>query len=324
MTLPAFGSRWTIDRELGRTPLGIAWLVHDEDGTPRVATRLASELVAAVHDRARTLAALRALAHVEHPALLRVVEVMELADGGIGLVTEHTAVPSVAELLARGETLPGTVVARAARTLADALDATHRVGRHHGAIAPAFVHVGEEVTRIGGVGVLEALVAGGAPAHRVADMMDARAYAPPEIARGGVDQRGDVYALGTTLYALLTGKPPFGGRTTNFVMAAVLADEPATTGTPRRSGGDETGETSRLTTVLLRAVEKAPDDRWPTMAVFLAALEGRTERPDGIARTPDGVPVTEPVPRLRGHGPRIAVLVAFAIVAFFLLCAHRT
>ena len=320
MTLPDLGSRYTVERELGRRPLGIAWLVRDDGGAQRVATRLASELVAAVQDRARTLAALRALVRVEHPALLRLLDVIEAGDGGIVLVTEHTAVPAASEGLARGETRPGAVVARAAHTLAEALDATHRVGRHHGAISPACVHVGEEEARIAAVGVLEALAAGGAAPHRVADTMDARAWAPPEIARGVVDQRGDVYALGTTMYSLLTGRPPFGGRTTNYVMAAVLADEPATTGTPRPSGAADTGETTRLTPALLRAVEKAPDDRWPTMAAFAAAIAGRTEQ---APRTPEGVPVVEPVPRFHGHGPRIALLVAFAIVALFLLCAQR-
>ena len=319
MTHPDFGTRYTLERELGRTPLGIASLVRDEAGETRVATRLATELTAEVHDRARMLTALRALVALEHPALVRVLDVVDMPDGAIVLVAEHVATPTADERLARGETLPGAVVAHAARAFADALEMAHAQDIRHGAISPALVHVEEGVARLAGTGVLDALVAGGAPAHRVVDMREARPYAAPEVARGIVDARTDVYALGTTLYAMLTGKPPFGGRTTTFVMAAVLADEPATTGGRRSTLADNTGETTRLTPALLRAVEKAPDDRWPTMAALVAAL--------GTPMTPRApVEVVEPIPsgfRPRQHWPRIALLVAFATIAFFLLCAQR-
>lgn len=112
----------------------------------------------------------------------------------------------------------------------------------------------------------------------------------------GIDYRTDFYSLGATLYELLTGKPPFGGRTTSYVIAAVLADEPAS------PEGDPL--TKRVTDTVLRAIEKAPEDRWSSAALFARALR-EEERP--------GTPITTPA--VEAAQPRAGCMSVLAIAA---------
>jgi hypothetical protein len=82
------------------------------------------------------------------------------------------------------------------------------------------------------------------------------AYMAPEQAEGSgtakLDERADVYGLGGILFELLAGRPPFEG-TQVQILAAVLTKKPVWPDAP-----------DALATVLRKAMEKAPDDRYPT------------------------------------------------------------
>lgn len=79
------------------------------------------------------------------------------------------------------------------------------------------------------------------------------------------DEQSDIYSMGAVLYELLTGKPPYGGRTTSYVLASVLSDD---------AESDVASEVaSPIIDALIRAIERAPDDRWPNAAAFAGALE---------------------------------------------------
>jgi eukaryotic-like serine/threonine-protein kinase len=62
---------------------------------------------------------------------------------------------------------------------------------------------------------------------------------------------------------LLTGKPPYGGRTTSYVLASVLADE--------EENGPGDGALPAVDAIM-RAIEREPDDRWQSAAAFAQAL----------------------------------------------------
>jgi len=160
---------------------------------------------------------------------------------------------------------PPAEVAAIGASLARAVAAIHRAGLLHGALSTAHVQQTVDGIAVTAVGLHAALCAGGLAGDAAAAALSDPSYLSPECRGGGVlDSRSDVYALGAVLYELITGKPPFGGRTTSYLMASVLSESEALEAVP--------GTINPVVEAVLRAVEQSPEDRWPTAAAFAQAL----------------------------------------------------
>ncbi|HKG91725.1 MAG TPA: protein kinase [Gemmatimonadaceae bacterium] len=121
------------------------------------------------------------------------------------------------------------------------------------------------------------------------------AYMSPEQASAdpGVDHRADIYALGVIAYELLTGAPPFTGRSPRALLVAHIAEEPAEI-TGRR--GDVPRE---LAAFVMRCLEKEPERRPQSGREVLHALESVS------TMTGETVPLPRPAERPK---PSVAVL----------------
>ena len=107
-------------------------------------------------------------------------------------------------------------------------------------------------------------------------------YAAPEQLTGApVDARADLFSAGVILFEMLTGRPPFGGRTLAAVIHAVLYETtPALTGSPAVVAIDR---------VLHRALAKDPARRYAS-AEDLAADLGQSRRSCRRPRRPSSAP----------------------------------
>src|SRR5262249_38532180 len=118
---------------------------------------------------------------------------------------------------------------------------------------------------------------GGAELTTTGDLVGALRYMSPEQAlahRGGVDHRTDVYSLGMTLYELLTLEPAFGGRDRSELLRQIAFDE------PRRPQLLNRAVPSDLETIILKAIEKSPAERYPTAEELAGDLQRfRDDRP---------------------------------------------
>jgi tRNA A-37 threonylcarbamoyl transferase component Bud32 len=96
------------------------------------------------------------------------------------------------------------------------------------------------------------------------------AYMSPEQCRGrAVDRRSDVFALGTILYELTTGGPPFSGDSDLEILNRI-----ATGVAPPPAWPEDKGPyPPALAAIVMRALAPAPDQRFPTMEAFQLALE---------------------------------------------------
>jgi parallel beta-helix repeat protein len=102
-------------------------------------------------------------------------------------------------------------------------------------------------------------------------------YAAPEQVSpaefGRTDERTDIYQLGVVFYELVTGSIPFGGESIVEVGNAILRDTP----TPPSEYNPEAEVVEKI---ILKCLEKHPNDRYQTAAELLAALQGYLDEDD--------------------------------------------
>lgn len=273
----------SLDRRLSESALGVAYAGRTASGVAALVVVLHADAARELTDVGAFSRALEEVGRTVHPALARALGGGAVA-GAVWAAWEDLPGSGLDERLAAAGTLSATAVSQLGARVGDALSYAHAAGLAHGGVTPAFLRGADapEGVRVAGLGLEAALRAGGMRADRAARLAADERYAAPECL-GGVppDARADIYSLGTVLYEALTGRPPFGGRTTATLMASVLADE--VTGTDDRGARQTPGH---VTDAVLRAIERAPEDRWQTAAEMARALRGDGTTAPGA--TPSG------------------------------------
>src|SRR6185503_18046593 len=104
------------------------------------------------------------------------------------------------------------------------------------------------------------------------------AYMSPEQAAGqsNIDARSDLYAVGVLAYEMLSGKPPFSGLTPQAILASQITRAPAAL--------DHT--TPELAGIIMRSLEKDPEQRWSSAEEMLSRLEQLSVIRGGRLRKP--------------------------------------
>jgi len=142
------------------------------------------------------------------------------------------------------------------------------------------------------------------------DLVGTLRYMSPEQAlaqRVVIDHRTDIYSLGATLYELLTLEPLFEGSDRQELLRQIAFDEPKP---PRRLNKRVPAE---LETIVLKALEKTPADRYATAAALADDL-GRFLKDESIlAKRPS------PLQRARKWARRHPGVVRTSLVALALL-----
>ena len=107
------------------------------------------------------------------------------------------------------------------------------------------------------------------PAASDGEIAGKYSYMSPEQALGGVvDRRSDLFAVGVMLYSLTTGRHPFGGADASAMLQSIVSDEP-----PIRPSLLKPNYSRTLEAVVLKALEKEPDRRWPSAEEMRLALQ---------------------------------------------------
>lgn len=209
--LPVLGG-YTILEEAGRGGIGIVYRARQDDLGRIVAVKvLAPSLLPSARSRGRFVLEARALAKLRHPAIVAVHDVIDRGDlcaYAMEWVDGTTLAKAIASKDPRLD-MPG--IARLGVTIASALSAVHDAGMVHRDVKPSNI-----LLRQDGTPLLSdfSLVQDPEQTMHTAtgDFVGTMAYAAPEQLRGEAGRIGpwtDVYELGVTLYAALTGANPF-------------------------------------------------------------------------------------------------------------------
>ncbi len=206
----------------------------------------------------------RILARFLHPHIATLYALLPDGDD-LFMVMEYVEGETFEELLRRQRRLPP---AQAVPLLGQALSGIEQA-HHHGVIHRDIKPANLILTPGGTVKVMDfgiARLRGSQRMTRTHFTIGTAAYMAPEQVRShDLDARADVYALGILLYELLTGRVPFQSASTFEVMQAHLQTPPP----PPSTFAELPPE---LEQIVLRALEKSPDDRFPSAAALHDAL----------------------------------------------------
>jgi eukaryotic-like serine/threonine-protein kinase len=258
-----FDGRYRILRKLGSGGMANVYLAEDEELGRRVAIKILNDRYANDElfiERFRREA--KSAAALSHPNIVSIYDRGE-AEGTYYIAMEVIEGRSLKELiLTRGPLRIEQAVAYTLEML-EALRFAHRHGIIHRDIKPHNILIGERL-KVTDFGIARA---GASQMTEAGSIMGTAQYLSPEQARGApVTASSDLYSVGIVLYEMLTGKVPFTGDSAIEIAMKHLNEVPKAPSKIRPEVSEE------LDQVVLRALAKAPEDRYQSAEDFAEDL----------------------------------------------------
>lgn len=282
-------SHYRIIEQLGAGGMGVVFRAHDERLDRDVALKLLpAGSIADENARKRFRTEARALSRLNHPNIATVYE-FDTENGVDFIVMELVPGKGLDESVAGGA-VPEKEIVGWGIQLAEGLMAAHDKGVLHRDLKPANLRLTPDGRlKILDFGLAKLLhpVNETAPTLSLGEtesLAGTLPYMAPEQLKGEeVDARCDIYAAGTVLYELATGRRPFQSRVLTALINNILHEAPAP---PERRNA---AISSRLTEIILKCLEKEPENRYQSakeLAVDLRRASPAISRIQPRARRP--------------------------------------
>ena len=329
--------KYKILDQIGEGGMGVVYRAeHVTLGSPAAIKVLLPQFTrdSVVVDRFFTEA--KATGAIRHVSIVQIYDYGRIPNGQAYIAMELLRGEDLTSFIARYRVLDPKVAVQIGLQMLSALEAAHLIGIVHRDIKPDNVYLVRDPSAPGairikildfGIAKLVGDQLGANPKLKTKgdSILGTPAYMAPEQCRGGaeIDARADLYAVGCILFEMLTGRPPFVAEGGGETMAMHIY-EPAP-----RLHQFAPGLPPELDALLAKLLAKSPDERTPSAAYALAALERAPIEPLSYEVQLAGRPVTQPVPmpipEERDGLPRwipifvitVAVLIA-AAAAFFI------
>ena len=287
--------RWRIDARISRGGVGTVYAAtHKNNGSRAAIKVLHPEFSRDADTRSRFLQEGYAANHVNHPGVVRILDDDTSEDGHAYLVMELLE----GELLEtrrirKGGKLPLPDIFEVGEQLLDVLAAAHEKGIVHRDIKPDNLFITQE-------GRLKVLDFGFAQMRSqfrpdvtaTGFLLGTPGFMSPEQAVGNraqVDAQTDIWAVGATLFTLISGEPVHDGQSAAEMLVAAANFKPRSLATVT------TGLSSRLIELVDRAVAFDKAERWPNARSMQFALRGVSGKKNAGAVSRRSIPDVEPV-----------------------------
>jgi eukaryotic-like serine/threonine-protein kinase len=264
------GVRWgdyRIGRLLGRGGMGDVYEASHVATGRRLALKVLRRVVLGPEDRARFLREGQLAASISHPRTVFVFGAEEI-DGVPVILMELVPGGTLKDRVSASGPLTPSDAAAATLDIISGLEAAHVAGILHRDVKPSNCFVDHEGgVKIGDFGISISTASREVSSELATGFQGTPQFAAPEQLRGEpLDVRSDIYAVGATLYYLLTGQPPFTARQLPELIERVERD---LVPSPRSL---RPGIPRGLATLTLRCLSKAPSARPESYAEIAEAL----------------------------------------------------
>lgn len=283
--------RYRLIRQISEGGIGSVYEAEHMKIGKRVAVKV---LRADLQDESRAVSRFifeaRSACMIEHDNVVNLIDIDQTEDGVVFLVMEYLIGRDLAEAIRSEGRLAWPHAQQIALQLCTALAAAHDRGIVHGDLKPANCFLVDtiegEVVKVLDFGLAKVLGSRTPPAsprppsletmHELrwlktgdGEVFGTLGYIAPEHLAGDPhDHRADIYALGLVLYEMVTGSAPFGFSAPEGFVREVLFRVPEA---PSRRA-PAAGLPPELDAVVLRALAKRPEDRFPDVRAFASAL----------------------------------------------------
>src|SRR5262245_12470184 len=257
--------KYEIVSSLGSGGMGEVYRALDPRLEREVAIKVIRSLSSNTEAQARLWREARAAASVTHPGICQIYDVGE-ADERLFLVMELLSGQSLASRLKDGALKPDDAVSTALGVLG-ALGALHSRHIVHRDLKPSNVFLTDSGVKLLDFGLArsrQALSKGEQVTQTGMVVGTPRYMAPEQWAESALDPRSDLFAAGAMLFEMLSGQPAFPGSDLMQVYHAIMAGQPAAL-----SGS---AAVTAVDGVIHRALEKRPEDRFPSADAMAQAL----------------------------------------------------
>jgi serine/threonine-protein kinase len=274
---PLIGSvvdgRYEVLSVLGEGGMGVVYEIRHRALGKRFALKaLRKDLASDGEIAARFMQEARTAASVSHPGLVEITDFGKLPEGQPFFVMELLEGQSLSTMIRRGGPIPAARAIDIVRQIAEALGAAHERSIIHRDLKPDNIHISQAKGGRDRVTIVDfglAKVIGTSRLTRAGMVFGTPHYMSPEQAMGEItDHRADVYALGVVMYEMFTGRVPFEADSYMGVLTKHMYMAPTP---PSQLTG--TAALGALEAILLRCLEKKPEQRYPTLRDLIIDLD---------------------------------------------------
>ncbi len=323
---------YKVDKRIGEGGMGTVYMaVHIHLNKPFAVKVLSDKVAANKMAVDRLLQEAQTASSIDHDNIVDVVSFDTTDEGRVFLVMEFLEGFSLADLVEKGPMRPERVLPIAYQ-LCQALEAAHDRGVVHRDLKPENVFIVRkrdlDFVKVLDFGISKVKTAEAEQVRmtRTGQLVGTPLYMSPEQARGesDVDRHADIYALGVILYEMLCGRPPFEGGNYFQLLWKHGNESP-------KSLSERIDISPELDAVVMKALEKKPEDRHQSMAELEQALMAAapeigahpsrlvTMPPRQAVATPDPQTSEASLPKKPSMLPWIGTVVAFIAVVVLAL-----